>query len=97
MARARELPELVGEFIDLSKRYLRERTLDPAKKLGRLAGFGCAAAAVLVLAVLFLAVAGVRVIIEALPDGVLWSGLGYVLAAIGLLAVTGFVMWRASR
>jgi hypothetical protein len=88
---------MVSEFVDLSKQYVREQTLDPAKQLGKLAGFGCAAAAVLALAVLFLSIAGMRLIVELLPDGVLWSGLGYVLSAMALFVITGIVMWRASR
>ena len=57
MARTRELPELTSEFIDLAKDYVRERTVEPAKKLGRLAGFGFAAAILFVFAALFLGIA----------------------------------------
>ena len=41
--------------------------------------------------------AGMRLIVDALPDGRIWSGFGYVLAAIGLLATTGIVAWRAFK
>ena len=47
--------------------------------------------------VVFLAVAGMRLIILALPEGQIWSGLGYVLSSIGLLAVVGLVAWRATK
>ena len=97
MAKTTELPEMVGEFIDLSKQYLREQTIEPAKKLGRLAGFSFAGAFVLTLAVTFLAIAGTRVIIEVLPDGAIWSGFGYLIASFALLVITGIVMWRVSR
>ncbi|MCJ7724825.1 MAG: phage holin family protein [Acidimicrobiia bacterium] len=97
MAKMTELPEMVGEFIDLSKQYLREQTLEPAKKLGRLAGFSFAGAFVLTLAAMFLAVAGARVIIELLPDGSIWSGFGYLIASFALLAVTGIMMWRVTK
>jgi hypothetical protein len=100
VAKTSELPELVGEFIDLAKQYFREQTLDPAKGLGRLAGFSFAGALVLTLAVIFLSVAGVRLIIWALPGdpgSALWSGFGYVLAAIALLVATGILMWRVTR
>ncbi|HSR14386.1 MAG TPA: phage holin family protein [Gemmatimonadales bacterium] len=97
MAKAREIPELITEFIELAKQYIRQETVEPAKRLGRLAGLGFLAAIVLVLAVLFLAIAGARVVIELLPDGTIWSGLGYVLSAIGLLLITGIVMWRATQ
>jgi hypothetical protein len=97
MAAAGEIPELVGEFVDMSKQYVREQTLEPAKRLGRLAGFSLAGALVFVLAALFLAVAGMRAIVDLMPDGVIWSGFGYVLSALALLAVIGLVMWRAAR
>ena len=97
MARAKELPGLVGEFVALAKDYVRQRTLDPAKALGRAAGLGFAAALIFTLAALFLAVAGMRFIVQALPDGRIWEGFGYVIAAIGLLMATGLVAWRAVK
>jgi hypothetical protein len=97
MASARELPQMVGEFFEMAKRYLREQTLDPARRLGRLAAFSVAASILFVLAALFLGIAGMRTIVAVMPDGALWSGLGYIASAVGLLAVTGLVMWRATR
>ena len=97
MARTSELPELTTEFIDLAKEYVRERTVEPAKKLGRLAGFGMAAGILFVFAALFLGIAGTRAIVDLMPDGTIWEGLGYVIGAIGLLMVTGLVRWRASK
>lgn len=97
MAKAKELPGLISEFVALAKEYVRQRTLVPAKALGRAAGLGFAAALLFAVAALFLAVAGMRLIVAALPDGQIWSGFGYILAAVGLLAVTGMVAWRASK
>ena len=97
MAKVKELPGLVSEFVDLSKEYVRQRTVEPAKALGRAAGLGFAAALLFSFAALFLAVAGMRLIVAALPDGQIWSGFGYILSFIGLLAVTGFVAWRAFK
>ena len=97
MARTTEIPGLVAEFFDLAKRYLRQETIEPAKRLGRLAGFSFGAALVLVLAVVFLSIAGARVLIDILPDGPMWSGLGYLIASIALLGLTGLMMWRVTR
>jgi hypothetical protein len=97
MASPRELPDMVGEFLALAKQYLWENTIGAAKALGRLAAVSLAASTVFVLAGLFLAVAGMRFVLLAMPDGAIWSGLGYILASLGLLAATGFVMWRATR
>jgi hypothetical protein len=97
VARVKELPELVGEFIDMAKQYVKEQTVEPAKRLGRAAGMGLAAAFVFVLAALFLAVAGMRAIVGLLPDGPIWSGFGYVIAAVAVLTATGLIMWRAVK
>lgn len=97
MAKARELPQQVGEFIELAKAYVKQRTVEPAKALGRAAGFGFAAALLFTVAALFLAVAGMRLIVDALPDTKIWGGLGYILAALGLLGVAGIIGWRATK
>ena len=97
MARPSELPQLITEFIDLAKDYLRENTIEPAKKLGRLFGFSLGASLVFMLAALFLAIVGMRLLLEVMPDGQIWSGFGYILSALGLLAVTGLVVWRAAK
>ena len=97
VTKAKELPEHAVEFVDMAKEYVRERTVEPAKALGRLAGIGFAAASVFVLAAVFLGIAAMRLIVDVLPDGRIWSGLGLILAAIGLFLATGLVMWRASK
>jgi hypothetical protein len=97
VAKARELPEQVSEFVELAKEYAKQRTVEPAKALGRAAGFGFAAALVFTVAAVFLAVAGMRLIVDALPDTPMWGGLGYILAAVGLFIVAGLVAWRAAK
>ncbi len=91
MASVRELPDLVREFIDLSKSYLRQETLDPAKTLGRYAGFAVGGAVAFALGSLFISIAGVRLLRDALPDSEVWTAVGYVLGAL-LLAVVVFVI-----
>lgn len=97
MAGPTELPQLISEFIDLARDYLREHTIAPARRLGRLAGLSFAASILFVLAALFLGVVVLRVIVDAMPDGSIWSGFGYILASFALLLLTGLVMWRATR
>lgn len=100
MAGPAELPELIQEFFAMAKQYLRQETLEPAKALGRTAGFSMAAGVAFALGALLLSVAGVRYLIEVLPgesgDRV-WSGLGYVIASVVLLAVGGLVARWAAR
>jgi hypothetical protein len=97
MAKQAELPELVEQFVDMSKEYLLQETVEPAKKLGRYAGYAIGAAAAFALGALFLAIAGARLIIRVLPDGPYWEGLGYVLAAIALGIVAGVIISVTQR
>ena len=97
MAGPTELPQLISEFIDLAKKYLLENTIVPAKKLGRLFGISLTASLLFVLAALSLSVVVMRFIVEALPDGAIWSGLGYIVSAVALLVVTALVLWRAAK
>jgi hypothetical protein len=96
-SRVKELPELVREFVDLAKEYVRGRIAVPAKALGRVAGFGFAAGFVFFLAAIFLAIAGTRAIVDLMPRGEIWSGFGYIISSIGLFGLTGAIMWGATR
>ncbi len=100
MSGVKELPELISEFVDLAKGYLRQETLDPAKRLVRYAGFSFAAGLVAALGAIPLAVAGNRLVIDLLPSDPghrMWSGLGYLLSALGLLAIAGIIARLAAR
>ncbi len=97
MAGPTELPQLISEFFDLARDYLKEHTIVPARNLGRLFGYSLAAVFAFILASLFLSVVGMRLIVEAMPDGAIWSGLGYITSAVALFAVAGLIMWRAAK
>ncbi len=97
MAPAQEIPELAREAFDMSKEYLRQETLEPAKSLGRVAAYGLGAALVFGLAALFLGVAGMRIIIGLLPDTTIWQGVGYLLSGVILLGLGGLVGWLAAQ
>ncbi len=97
MAKPSELPELVGEFVDLSKEYLRQETLEPAKELGRYAGFSIGAGFAFALGMRCLSIAGMRWIIELLPEGPNWSALGYVLAALALALIAAIIVAGVNR
>ena len=97
MAGVQELPELISESLDLSKQYLKQETVEPAKRLGKAAGLGFAAALLFATAALLGGIAVNRWIIRALPDGRAWSGLGYVISALVLVAVAGLVIWLGRR
>lgn len=97
MAQATELPELVREFTEMSKQYLLQETVEPAKQLGRYAGFSLAASLCFALATIFLGIAGLRGLFAVLPDGPNWEALAYVLAALGAVVVAGIVVWLTAR
>jgi len=97
MGDLRELPEQVSELIELSKEYLRQETIEPAKKLGRVFGMGFAASLLFSIGALLLSVAGMRILVRALPEGDLWSALGVFISFVVLAGVAGLIMWRASR
>lgn len=97
MAGATELPQMVTEFVDLSKEYLLQETVEPAKRLGRFAGFTVGASIMFAIGGLLLAIAAMRGIIYLLPDGPNWSALGYILGAIAIAAVIGMMVGLAGR
>lgn len=100
MASTKELPQLVSEFVDLSKAYLRQETVGRAKLLGRQAGFGLAAAFVGALAATLLAVAGVRLLIDVMPGEPshrMWSGLAYILGSVLTVGLGGLIAAAVAR
>ena len=97
MANPTELPELVGEFIEMSKKYLRQETLEPVKQLGRFIGYGFAGGLAFAVGTLLVGIAGMRWLVDALPNGPYWEGLGYVVAAVVLAIVGGLVVFAGSR
>lgn len=97
MASATELPELVREFTDLSKEYLLQETVEPAKQLGRYGGFAFGAAVCFAIGAVLLSIAGVRLIIDALPEGPNWSALGYLLTTLVLVLLSGLMIRLGSE
>lgn len=92
MASPAELPELIKEFTDMSKEYLLQETVEPAKQLGRYGGIAVAAALCFALGAVLLGIAGVRLIIDVLPEGPNWSALGYLLATLVLALLSALMI-----
>ncbi len=100
MAEPQELPQLVGEFVDMAKTYVRQETLDPAKRIGRYFVFILAASLAAAIAAVPLAIAGTRAIVWVMPESdthQMWTGLGYILSSLAVFGAAGVVMWGASR
>ena len=91
----KEIPDLVSEFVDMSKEYLRQETVGRAQLVGRHAGVALGTALVSALATIFLAVAGLRLLIDVMPGEPthqMWSGLAYVVAALVLAAIGAIIV-----
>lgn len=100
MAKTKEIPELTNEFVEMSTAYLRQETVGRAKAFGRFAGLGFAAGGLAALGLLFLTIAAVRGIREVLPEETthqIWSGVGYLVAALVVAGVTALIVMVAAR
>jgi len=86
-----QIPALVVEFRDMAKEYLVQETVLPAKQLGHLAGYSLGAALAWSIAIVLLAVASLRAIIDLLPDGAYWEALGYLIAVLALAGVGAII------
>jgi hypothetical protein len=94
MPSPQEIPQLTSELIDMSRQYLRQETIEPAKALAKHAGMGIGGAMVLSLGALFLVLglfSGLRVW---LPSGQWFEVLARFLTAIGAAGAAGLVAWR---
>jgi hypothetical protein len=97
MAGPKELPQLVTELVDMSKEYVRQEALEPAKRLGRLSGMGLAAGAVFAFAALFLVLGVYQGLLALLSEGAWWVVLARGVTVIVAGGGAGLVGWRMSR
>lgn len=92
MAKLQDLPAMITDFRDLAKEYLLQETVEPAKKLGHFAGFSLGAAALWALGIMLLGVAGLRGLIEILPEGPYWEALAYLIVVIVAAAIIAILV-----
>jgi hypothetical protein len=89
-----EIPQLTSELIDMSREYLRQETIEPAKALGKHAGMGIGGAMVLSLGTFLLVLALFSALRFWLPSGEWYEVLARFLTAIGAAGAAGLVVWR---
>ena len=89
-----ELPDMVTQLYGISKEYVLQETVEPAKRIGRTAGMGLAAALLFGIGAILMSIAVLRWIVGALPDTPLWSTAGYGITFVALAAVIGILGWR---
>ena len=93
MTDPREIPQLTTELIDMSREYLRQETIEPAKRLGNHAGLGVGGGAVLGVGMICLAWGlyyGLTQLFEAtVSDSAWWVVLSRFIPALVTAGITG--------
>jgi hypothetical protein len=92
-----EIPQIAGELVEMSREYLRQETLEPAKRLGKHAAMGIGGAVVLSLGGFLLAWGLYNVLKVVLPEGVWYVVLSRFLTALGAGGAAGLVIWRMQK
>jgi hypothetical protein len=94
MPEPHEIPQLTNELIEMSREYLRQETIEPAKALGKAAGMGVGGAMAIALGAFFMVLALYSGVKMWLPDGEWWVVLARFIAALGAAGGAGLVVWR---
>jgi hypothetical protein len=94
MPSPQEIPQLTSELIDMSREYLRQETLEPAKRLGKHAGMGIGGAMVISLGAIFLVLGLYSALRVLLPSSEWYEVLARFLTALGAAGAAGVVVWR---
>jgi hypothetical protein len=97
MADPKEIPQLVTELMDMSKEYLRQETIEPARRLGRFAGLGLGAGIIFGFAALFFGLGVYALFRVVLPDGDWWLVAARGFTLLVLLMAAGLIGWRMSK
>ena len=88
---------MVTELVGMSKEYLKQETIEPAKKLGRYAGIGLGVGIIMAFAALFFGLAVYALFKQVLPDGDWYLVLARGLTVIVAGAAAGLLGWRMSK
>lgn len=92
MAQIQDIPRLISEFVALAREYLIQETIEPAKKLGWFAGHSVGATVLWSMALVLLAVAGLRALFGVMPSGPYWEALSYLIVVVVIVAFLGLVV-----
>lgn len=97
MAKFQEIPQIAQDLVETSIAYLRQQTIEPAKKLGRQAGMGIAGAVLLSLGA-FLAILAIYALFKmVLPETEWYRVLARLLTGIAAALAGALVAWRISK
>lgn len=96
MPEPKEIPELATELYEMSKEYLLQETVEPAKRLGAYAGLGLGGAVAFAIAGI-LAVLGVYALLQmVLPQTPWFNVLARGLTVVFAGGAAGLIAWRMS-
>lgn len=96
MPEPHEIPQIASELVEMSREYLRQETLEPAKRLGKQAGLGLGGAVALAVGAVCLAWAMYYGLQLLFPEGAWWVVLSRGLTAVAAAAAAGIIGWRMS-
>jgi len=98
MAEPQEIPQIATELIDMSREYLLQETIEPAKRLGKVAGMGVGGSMGLSLGAFLMAWALyyglVALFAGVVNDSQWWVVLSRFLTALVAAGVAGLIVWR---
>lgn len=97
MSDPNEIPQMVTDLVDMSKEYLRQETLEPAKKLGRYAGVGIGVGVLMAVVALFFVLASYALFLQLLPESSWQVTLARVLTLVVAGAGVGILGMRIKR
>lgn len=97
MAGPKEIPDLVGELVTLSKDYLTQEVVEPARTLGRRGGFGLAAGVLYGVGALFVGLAVYPALLAVLPEGEWWVVLARFLTVVVTGGAAALLGWQGVR
>lgn len=97
MAKFQEIPQIAQDLIESSIAYLRQETIEPAKRLGKQAGMGLGGAVLFSMGA-FLGVLGIFALLRmVLPDTEWYGVLARLITAATAALAAGLVAWRISK
>ena len=94
MPEPHEIPQIATELVDMSRDYLRQETLEPAKRLGKVAGMGIGGALIIALGAFIFSWGIYYALVTWLPEGEWWVVLARLLTTLIAVGFAGLVVWR---